>query len=147
MRSWYLVLKLVLSAVRSPPQPNTACPRSAMSNYPQPPPSYSPSKPTYGSTEENREPLLGGRRSPEPGTSAGGIYNQPRFGDVPDDFKVSYGKDSLFCQLESLLDIQYGVSVSESSPEIRNAFVRKVYTILCKFGPSSTRDNNPRTTY
>ncbi|KAF9784376.1 UPF0005-domain-containing protein [Thelephora terrestris] len=82
-----------------------------MSNYPQPPPSYSPSKPKYGSTEDHREPLLGDRRSPEPGPSAGGIYNQPRFGDVPDDFK-------------------YGVSVSESSLEIRNAFVRKVYTIL-----------------
>ncbi len=26
---------------------------------------------------------------------------------------------------------QYGVSVTESSVEIRNAFVRKVYTILC----------------
>jgi len=82
-----------------------------MSNYPQPPPSYSTAKPAYGSTEEHREPLLGDRRSPSPGPSAGGIYNQPRFGDVPDDFK-------------------YGVSVSESSLEIRNAFVRKVYTIL-----------------
>ena len=28
---------------------------------------------------------------------------------------------------------QYGVSVSESSPEIRNAFVRKVYSILCEY--------------
>jgi hypothetical protein len=82
-----------------------------MSNYPQPPPSYSPTKPAYGSTEESQEPLLGGRFSPQPGSSTGGIYNQPRFGDVPDDFK-------------------YGVSVSESSLEIRNAFVRKVYTIL-----------------
>jgi hypothetical protein len=82
-----------------------------MSNYPKPPPSYSPSKPAYGSIEDSREPLLGSRRSPEPGPSAGGIYDQPRPGDVPDDFK-------------------YGVSVSESSPEIRNAFVRKVYTIL-----------------
>jgi len=82
-----------------------------MSNHPQPPPSYSTSKPAYGSTEDTREPLLGGRRSPQPGSSAGGIYNQPHFGDVPDDFK-------------------YGVSVSESSLEIRNAFVRKVYTIL-----------------
>ena len=30
------------------------------------------------------------------------------------------------------LVLQYGVSVSESAPEIRAAFVRKVYTILCK---------------
>jgi protein lifeguard len=28
--------------------------------------------------------------------------------------------------------MQYGVSVSESAPEIRAAFVRKVYTILCE---------------
>lgn len=28
---------------------------------------------------------------------------------------------------------QYGVTVTESSVEIRNAFVRKVYTILCAF--------------
>jgi hypothetical protein len=28
---------------------------------------------------------------------------------------------------------QYGVSVSESSVEIRQAFVRKVYSILCEF--------------
>jgi len=40
-----------------------------------------------------------------------GIYNQPDDGDLPDDFK-------------------YGVTVSESAPEIRAAFVRKVYTIL-----------------
>jgi FtsH-binding integral membrane protein len=45
-----------------------------------------------------------------PGPSAG-IYNQPAPGDLPDDFK-------------------YGVTVTESSVEIRNAFVRKVYTIL-----------------
>lgn len=68
-----------------------------MSNYPQPPPSYSPSKPTYGSTEDNQEPLLGGQQSPQPGTSTGGIYNQPRFGDVPDDFKVSRRIRSLGC--------------------------------------------------
>jgi hypothetical protein len=30
------------------------------------------------------------------------------------------------------LVIQYGVTVSDSSPEIRQAFIRKVYTILCK---------------
>lgn len=43
--------------------------------------------------------------------SGGAIYDQPAHDDLPDDFK-------------------YGVSVSESSPSIRNAFVRKVYTIL-----------------
>ena len=32
---------------------------------------------------------------------------------------------------------QYGVTVTESSLEIRNAFVRKVYTILCA-SPSMT---------
>lgn len=73
-----------------------------MSKYPQPPPSYAPTKPAYGSTDDNREPLLGGQRSPQPGSSAGGIYNQPDFGDVPDDFKVSYRIYSLVCILPSL---------------------------------------------
>ena len=103
-----------------------------MSNYSQPPPSYSPSKPSYGSAEDYREPLLGGRQSPQPGPSAGGIYNQPRVGDVPDDFKVSHRCNSSGYLFVSLSDLQYGVSVNESSLEIRNAFVRKVYTILCK---------------
>lgn len=83
-----------------------------MSNYPQPPPSYSSPKSAYGSTEDTREPLLGGRWSPQPGSSSGGgIHNQPRPGDIPDDFK-------------------YGVTVDGSSVDVRNAFVRKVYTIL-----------------
>ena len=34
--------------------------------------------------------------------------------------------------------IQYGVSVSESSAEVRNAFIRKVYTILCECGSISS---------
>ncbi|KAI0769764.1 UPF0005-domain-containing protein [Trametes elegans] len=59
--------------------------------------------------DEAAQPLLG---SPVAGTSAaGGIYNQPALGDVPDDFK-------------------YGTSVSECELSIRNAFVRKVYSIL-----------------
>ncbi|KAH7920151.1 hypothetical protein BV22DRAFT_1021777 [Leucogyrophana mollusca] len=80
------------------------------SQYPVPPPSYQgagPSnKPTYAREDDAAEPLLGRSRSP-----GGGIYDQPAQGDLPDDFK-------------------YGVTVSESSPEVRNAFVRKVYTIL-----------------
>ena len=35
-----------------------------------------------------------------------------------------------FLGLRSDILLQYGVSVSESSPEIRNAFIRKVYSIL-----------------
>lgn len=35
-----------------------------------------------------------------------------------------------FLGLHSDILLQYGVSVSESSPEIRNAFIRKVYSIL-----------------
>ncbi|KLO16894.1 hypothetical protein SCHPADRAFT_913862 [Schizopora paradoxa] len=80
-----------------------------MSNYTVPPPSYrdepSPTKP-YATTNGAASPLLG-----NPGPSSGGaIYDQPD-GDLPDDFK-------------------YGVSVTESAPEIRQAFVRKVYSIL-----------------
>jgi len=56
---------------------------------------------------EGAEPLLGG---PSNTASGNAFYDQPD-GDLPDDFK-------------------YGVSVSESTMEIRNMFVRKVYTIL-----------------
>ncbi|KAF9010601.1 UPF0005-domain-containing protein [Cyathus striatus] len=84
-----------------------------MSQYPVPPPAYntsrSPSPKNYHSTEDARSPLLG--NSAQASSSAGGIFDQPAHGDLPDDFK-------------------YGVSVSESSLEIRQAFVRKVYTIL-----------------
>ncbi|KAF9444774.1 hypothetical protein P691DRAFT_796042 [Macrolepiota fuliginosa MF-IS2] len=79
-----------------------------MSTYPVPPPSYGT---TRGRREEAEveEPLLGSSSRAGPG----GFYDQPAAGELPDDFK-------------------YGVSVSESSVEIRNAFVRKVYTILCE---------------
>ncbi|KAH9083630.1 UPF0005-domain-containing protein [Lactarius deliciosus] len=80
-----------------------------MSQYPIPPPSYGSTSP---SPKSPNAPLRAGLRyQDEPGPSAG-IYNQPAPGDLPDDFK-------------------YGVTVTESSVEIRNAFVRKVYTILC----------------
>ncbi|KAI0266719.1 UPF0005-domain-containing protein [Gloeopeniophorella convolvens] len=79
-----------------------------MSQYPVPPPSYGSTAP---SPKSPANPLIPtGRYQDEPGSSAG-IYNQPAPGDLPDDFK-------------------YGVTVTESSPEIRSAFVRKVYTIL-----------------
>jgi len=77
--------------------------------YSIPPPSYgtagtSPKlAPNYSTQPGTRDPYLA--------TNPGGIYNQVPPGDVPDDFK-------------------YGVTVSESAPEIRRAFVRKVYTIL-----------------
>ncbi|KAF8647163.1 hypothetical protein AX16_006993 [Volvariella volvacea WC 439] len=86
-----------------------------MSQYPVPPPSYGSadstprSKPKNFWSERDREayePLVGG-----PSSSGHGIYNQPAPGELPDDFK-------------------YGVSVSDSAPEIRNAFIRKVYIIL-----------------
>ncbi|KAF8134442.1 UPF0005-domain-containing protein [Boletus edulis] len=80
------------------------------SNNPVPPPTYqaigSSSKPRIDSGFNSAEPLLGRARSP-----GGGFYDQPEQGDVPDDFK-------------------YGVTVSESSIEVRAAFIRKVYTIL-----------------
>jgi len=82
-----------------------------MSQYPVPPPSYgaygaSGSSPKPNSRDETQEPLLGSSSH-----SGGGIFDQPEAGDVPDDFK-------------------YGTTVSESAPEIRQAFVRKVYSIL-----------------
>ncbi|KIM69642.1 hypothetical protein SCLCIDRAFT_1208122 [Scleroderma citrinum Foug A] len=75
-------------------------------SYPVSPPSYQAagtSKTPFTHTDA-AEPLLGR-------PSGGGIYDQPETGDVPDDFK-------------------YGVTVSESAPEVQAAFVRKVYTIL-----------------
>ncbi|KAI0254157.1 UPF0005-domain-containing protein [Lactifluus subvellereus] len=79
-----------------------------MSQYPIPPPSYGSTSP---SPKPSNAPLSAGiRYQDEPGSSAG-IFNQPEPDDLPDDFK-------------------YGVSVSDSSMQIRNAFVRKVYTIL-----------------
>ncbi|TEB37358.1 glutamate binding protein [Coprinellus micaceus] len=78
-----------------------------MSNYPVPPPAYANNQNknrSYHSLDnDDSEPLLGG--------SSNGYHNQPAHGDLPDDFK-------------------YGVSVSESDPTIRMAFIRKVYTIL-----------------
>jgi hypothetical protein len=94
-----------------------------MSNYPVPPPSYGQGTPAKGQNyhsidTESREPLLAGS-SRDAHNGPGGFYDQPGQGDLPDDFK-------------------YGVSVSESAPEIRNAFVRKVYTILlCQIGATA----------
>ncbi|THH00742.1 hypothetical protein EW026_g1819 [Hermanssonia centrifuga] len=81
-------------------------------NYPTAPPSYTgPTNKISTATpdEEAAQPLLNSRAGPSAGF--GGYYDQPDAGDVPDDFK-------------------YGTSVADSAPEIRNAFVRKVYTIL-----------------
>jgi len=79
-----------------------------MSQYPVSPPSYgaSGSAAPKHYRDETQEPLLG-----SPSREGGGIFDQPEAGEVPDDFK-------------------YGSSVADSSPEIRAAFVRKVYTIL-----------------
>jgi len=83
-----------------------------MSQYPVPPPFYGASgstpKPNNNSSaQEAYDPLLGSSSR----SGGGAIYDQPAPGDLPDDFK-------------------YGVTVAESSPEIRSAFIRKVYTIL-----------------
>ena len=56
-----------------------------MSNYPVPPPIYAPAPKNYNAGD-SREPLLAGP------SSAGGIYDQPNPGELPDDFKV---KESL----------------------------------------------------
>jgi hypothetical protein len=82
-----------------------------MSNYPQAPPGYQPAPqspqkyPQYGAANSS-DPLLGETH----GQSSGGVRASDD-SDLPDDFK-------------------YGVTVSESAPEIQQAFVRKVYSIL-----------------
>ncbi|KAG8931554.1 hypothetical protein FRC02_002542 [Tulasnella sp. 418] len=80
----------------------------APTSYPQGPPSYQ-AIPTSPKNSPAQEPLLG--QSSRAGGGAGGIFDQPDEGDLPDDFK-------------------YGVTVYESAPEVRNAFIRKVYSIL-----------------
>ena len=57
-----------------------------MSQYPIPPPSYGSTSP---SPKSPNSPFYSGvSYHDEPGSSAGGIYNQPAPGDLPDDFKV-----------------------------------------------------------
>ncbi|THU96759.1 UPF0005-domain-containing protein [Dendrothele bispora CBS 962.96] len=78
-----------------------------MSSYPIPPPSYGSTQPKNNTYRDDaHDPLLGSSSR-----GGGAYFDQPEAGDVPDDFK-------------------YGVTVSESSAEIRSAFIRKVYTIL-----------------
>ncbi|KAG9316838.1 UPF0005-domain-containing protein [Chiua virens] len=79
------------------------------SQNPLPPPVYQATGSSPKPLVSPSDPLLGRARSP-----GGAFYDQPEQGDVPDDFK-------------------YGVTVSESSPEVRSAFIRKVYTILCEY--------------
>lgn len=101
-------------------------------NYTQPPPSYSgpTNKPSsVPSDEEAGQPLLG---SPRAGTSSGAYYDQPLAGDVPDDFKVRFRGAAHYFYASIYASMQYGTCVYDSAPEIRNAFIRKVYTILCK---------------
>ncbi|KAF7318726.1 hypothetical protein HMN09_00384700 [Mycena chlorophos] len=89
-------------------------------SYPVPPPIYTdeptPTKPAK--TQET--PLVDIGEEPRASTSTGegspllvgsSIANQVEVDDVPDDFK-------------------YGTTVAESAPQIRKAFVRKVYAIL-----------------
>jgi len=61
-----------------------------MSNYPVPPPAYGPTaaqqNSNYHSVDETREPLL----ATSSRGGAGGFYDQPDQGDLPDDFKVRW---------------------------------------------------------
>jgi len=82
-----------------------------MSNYPTAPPSYTTGPPSYKPTNDSaKQPLLSNYGSAS-GSGGNAIYNQYDHGGLPDDF-------------------MYGVTAAESSIEIHNAFIRKVYTIL-----------------
>lgn len=110
-RSQYVMALIVSLAVAIVSCPGT----TNMSQYPAPPPTYQPTSPASNNKYyDASSPLLGSPRSQSAQGPSGtnGFYDQPAEGDLPDDFK-------------------YGTTVSESSPEIRNAFVRKVYSILC----------------
>ncbi|KAK7692489.1 hypothetical protein QCA50_004114 [Cerrena zonata] len=87
-----------------------------MSNYPVEPPSYEAARPANANKYGPNEDVEAGRPLLSPTTvgsssGPGAYYDEPAAGDLPDDFK-------------------YGTSVADSAPEIRKAFVRKVYTIL-----------------
>jgi hypothetical protein len=72
------------------------------------------------SRTSERDPLLA--------DSSGSVFDQPDANDVPDDFKVSPLHNIIEARV--FYDVQYGTTVSESSPQIRKAFIRKVYIIL-----------------
>jgi len=55
--------------------------------------------------------------------------SQQDTGGLPEDFKVN-NSVSFSRACVDLSGFQYGVTVSRCSQDIRNAFVRKVYTIL-----------------
>lgn len=66
----------------------SSLPSPTMSQYPVPPPTYgsaasSPKSTNVWSDREAHDPLLGSSSR-----GAGGIYDQPAHGDLPDDFKV-----------------------------------------------------------
>jgi protein lifeguard len=77
------------------------------SQYTEPPPSYQSKQ---SDIEETRPPPLSD--SLRAGASGGAIYDQPKFGDLPDDFK-------------------HGVTIWGSSPEIQHASARKILSFLC----------------
>ncbi|KAJ7175019.1 inhibitor of apoptosis-promoting Bax1-domain-containing protein [Mycena crocata] len=82
-----------------------------MSQYSVPPPSYG----TYAKGFPESTPLEERSRSAETepllASSGGSVSDQPTAQDLPDDFK-------------------YGTTVSDCAPQVRKAFIRKVYTIL-----------------
>ena len=81
-----------------------------MSGYTVPPPSYQGSstfKPSYGTAQA--EPLLQAQASGA--HQIPGEYDDDIPDDLDDDFKI-------------------GVTAAQSSAEVRNAFIRKVYGVL-----------------
>ncbi|KAI5478343.1 bax inhibitor family protein [Pseudohyphozyma bogoriensis] len=80
-----------------------------MTSYPVPPPSYQAptGKPAYGATAAEEQPLFASGAGPSNEWS--GVPGEED--DIEGDFKI-------------------GVTVSQSSQEVRNAFIRKVYSIL-----------------
>ncbi|KAJ6586425.1 UPF0005-domain-containing protein [Mycena vulgaris] len=80
-----------------------------MSQYPVPPPTYS----THAKDAPEFNPWVGKFETvpllASLGSHGGGVFDQPDASDVPADYRTT---------------------VSESAPQIRKAFIRKVYTIL-----------------
>ena len=117
---------LIPLALLPPPSVLTTAFTSTMDYHSNPPPPYPGTgakvPPAY---DDASQPLLGN-------SSRSGIYHQPGPGEIPDDFLVSQA-GSAVSSCAHCCAYQYGATVAECALQVRNEFVRKVYTILCEY--------------
>jgi hypothetical protein len=117
----HLFLPILITTHHSPPT------HSTMSGYTVPPPSYqgsSTSKPGYGTAQA--EPLLQAQ--------AGAAHRIPS--EYDDDDLADDPLDD---------DFKIGVTAAQSSADVRNAFIRKVYGVLfCQVSKTTRMQESSR---